>query len=171
MNRTIYDISGDMRALDDLLAEAGGDLSDPAVAAAVDAWASELESDLAGKVDRYAALIWEIEARASARRAEALRMVALAEKDERAAEGLRERLRFVWETRGLGTIQTARYRVSLRKNGGKAPLDVHAPVPPEFSKTFTSVGPDKDKIREALESGQALPFARLMERGSRIAIA
>lgn len=170
MSRTIFDIGADMVALDAIIGDAGGDLSDPAVAAAIEQWEREIETDLAGKVDRYASLIGEMEARASKRREEALRLVARAEQDERAANGLRERLRLVWEARGLGVIQTPRYRVALRRNGGKAPLDLHDVIPSEWTRTITSVGPDKDRIREALERGEQLTFARLMERGNRISI-
>jgi len=170
MNRTIYDISADLAALESILAETGGDLSDPQAEAALAEWERELESDLTGKVDRYCSLIAEIEARSAMRQAEADRLADLAKADDKAAQGLRERLRFIWETRNLPKIETARFRVALTRNGGKAPLDVHGDVPPEFTKTKTIVEPDREKIRTALEAGERLSFALLMERGTRISI-
>lgn len=170
MRRTLFAISQDMEALGSILADVGGDLSHPDAAAAVEAWEAELAQDLEGKIDGYASLISEIEARAAIREQEAERIRRLVEADRRAADSLRERLRLVWEERGLGKIQTARYAVSLARNGGKAPVDIYSPVPPEWTKATTSVGPDRERIREALERGERLDFARLMERGSRIVI-
>ena len=86
---------------------------------------------------------------------------------------LRERLRFVWETRKLGKVETDRFTVSLAKNGGKAPLDIRCGVedlPSWAVKTETIASADKDAIRARLEAGEALPFASLMERGTRISI-
>jgi hypothetical protein len=63
MNRTIYDISADLAALESILHENGGDVSDANAEAALAEWERELESDLFGKVDRYCSLIAELEAR------------------------------------------------------------------------------------------------------------
>ena len=82
MNRTIYDISADLAALETILHENGGDITDPQAADALAEWERELETDLAGKVDRYCALIAEMEVRAAARRAEAERLVDLAKADK-----------------------------------------------------------------------------------------
>lgn len=170
MKQSLLSLSDDMNALDEILAETGGDLSDPRSEEILSAWEAELESNLSAKVDGYCRFISELEARASARAQEAARLAARAKIDESTASRLRERLRSTWEARSLPAIETANYRVSLAKNGGKAPLDVHGEVPPEFTKTKTVVEPDREKIRTALEAGERLPFALLMERGSRISI-
>ena len=83
------------------------------------------------------------------------------------------------------------YTASIARNGGLAPLDVHAPVeelPDEFkilnvSKPFSmdewralnfkegvkvSIEVNKPAIRAVLEAGQSLPFATLMDRGVRL---
>ena len=173
MNRTIYDISADLAALETILHENGGDITDPQAAEALAEWERELETDLAGKVDRYCALIAEMEVRAAARRAEADRLVDLAKSDEKASESLRDRLRFIWQTRNLAPLQTARFRVSLARNGGKRPLDIRVgpdQLPAWAVKRREIVETDKDAIRARLEAGEALEFASLMERGSRISI-
>lgn len=170
MKPTLFSLSDDMNALDEILAETGGDLSDPRSEEILESWEAELESNLSAKVDGYCRFIAELEARASTRSNEAARLAARAKVDESTASRLRERLRAVWETRSLPAIETANYRVSLAKNGGKNPLDLHGDVPPEFTKTKTIIEPDREKIRAALEAGERLTFALLMERGSRIAI-
>lgn len=170
MNRTLFDLTDDMKALDDILAESGGDLSSPAAEEILAQWEKELETDLSRKVDGYCRLIRELESRAQARADEAARLMERSTIDESLGRRLRERLRLVWETRCLPAIETASFRVSLQRNGGKAPLDVHGTVPPEFTKTKTVVEPDRERIREALDRGEKLDFALLMDRGTRISI-
>ena len=70
-------------------------------------------------------------------------------------------------------MQTERFRVSIAKNGGKAPLDIRVGPDelPEWAITRkTIVETNKDAIRARLESGEALSFANIMERGSRLVI-
>ena len=167
---TLFELSADMKALDDILAENGGDLSSPQSEEILAQWENELETDLSRKVDGYCRLIRELESRAQARADEANRLMERSTIDESLGRRLRERLRLVWETRRLPAIETASFRVALQKNGGKAPLDVHGTVPAEFTKTKTVVEPDKEKIREALDRGENLDFALVMDRGTRISI-
>ena len=169
---TIYQISDDMAALDALLAETGGEIT-PEAEAAFNQFEAELAANLTGKVDAYCALIAEIDARAAARKAEAKRLADRAKTDERTADALRERLRFVWEQRRLGKVETDRFTVSLAKNGGKAPLDIRCGVedlPSWAVRTETVVTANKDAIRSRLDAGESLNFASLMERGNRINI-
>ena len=169
---TIYEISEDMAALDALLAETGGEIT-PEAEAAFNAFEAELAANLHAKTDAYCALIAEIDARAAARKAEAKRLADRAKTDERTSDALRERLRFVWETRRLGKVETDRFTVSLARNGGKAPLDIRCGVdelPAWAIKRETVVTVDKDAIRSRLDAGEPLDFASLMERGTRINI-
>jgi len=173
MTRTLYEISADLAALESILLENAGDISDPAATAAFEEWERELSSDLIGKVDRYVGLITEMEARAEARQTEAERLQVLSDLDRKAAKSLRERLLQVMESRGIPPLQTPRFRVSIAKNGGKRPLDIRCgldELPVWAVKRETVVTANKDAIRERLESGEVLPFASLMERGNRLAI-
>lgn len=166
----LLDITDDMQALDDLLAEVGGDVTDPRVAEIVDAWFDELDHSLSAKVDNYAALITSMRARADIRRAEAERLARRAQVDESAADWLASRLLAALDARGMKKLETDRYAVSVVGNGGKAPLLVDGDVPSEWTRTVTKVEPDRERIRLAIEAGQALPFARLGERGKRLSI-
>ncbi len=70
-------------------------------------------------------------------------------------------------------MQTERFRVSLARNGGKAPLDIRVgpdELPAWAVKRKTVVETDKDAIRARLDAGEALDFASLMDRGTRISI-
>jgi hypothetical protein len=170
MPQTLLDITEDLRALDALLEEFGGDISEPAAEAAVSQWVAELEANLGRKAEGYAALISELDARVEFRRSEARRLAERAKVDERKADWLRHRLLDAMNRTGTPVIETERYRLSVARNGGKQPLDIHDVVPTDWCRVEVVQQPDKDRIREALEQGTHLPFANLMPRGERLVI-
>jgi hypothetical protein len=112
------------------------------------------------KLDNYAGLISELEARAKLRREEAQRLSKRAQIDENKAQLLRKILLNFFSRIGLKTVETNRYRITLAKNG-KRPLilDENASIPDEFLVKE----PDRTLIRSALEKGLSLDFARLGE--------
>jgi hypothetical protein len=173
MKTTLFQISDDLRALEDLLIESGGDISDPASEAAIEAFFAELGDARDQKVDNIAALIREWEARASSRRDEAARMTKLARVDENAALRLKTRLAQFFQAHDLKRIDTPRFRVTLAGNGGRAPLlfaaDYDAAKLPAHLQRF-SVGTDGDLLREWLESGQVAEGVTLGERGQSLRI-
>jgi hypothetical protein len=179
MTRTLLDITRDLEALDDLvaevdqsLAETGGEVTPEVQAAldAVDAWMAELDTDLKGKVDNYAAFIVTLDKRAEVRKAEADRLARRARIDATNAQFLKERLRGELERRGIRKVETDRYRVSVAANGGKLPLLIQdeLAVPERFWISVKRVS--NDLVREALERGEAVAGARLGERGRRLSI-
>ncbi|HOD84862.1 MAG TPA: siphovirus Gp157 family protein [Phycisphaerae bacterium] len=170
MKRTLLDITEDLQALDDLLTEAAGDIT--GVEATVDAWLAELEQDLKGKVDNYAALITAMNARAEVRKAEADRLYHRAKVDAGNAKFLRDRLKAALEMRGITKLETDRYKVGVAKVGGNLPLIIPDPavVAHEFIRVKEIREPDKDAIRKALESGQQVTGAELGVRGTCLTI-
>jgi len=166
---TLFSIEADLRALDDLIDEKEGDIT--SVEAVIKAWLEELGDKLEGKIDGYCALIAEMEARAEARSVEAKRLLDLSVRDERKADQLRGALKWLFEARGLKTVETPRYRLTLRANGGQAPLEVNATpdeLPDAFTRTTRSI--DRDAIRRILEEGIELPFARILPRKTNLQI-
>lgn len=172
MSSTLYELGGQLAALDELLAEVGGDVTDEQAAEAINAWFAEIGEQVEHKLDGYGALIVELEARATARKAEADRMAGRAQVDTNAAKRLKERLKMFFIERNYKVIETPRFRVTLAGHGGKVPLDIDpvdaATLPLRFQAV--SISPHTELIRAALEAGEALDFARLGERGSSIRI-
>jgi len=174
--RTLFEIGADAAALDALLEELEGDLSDPEVCAAIDDWLHETQGNLETKLDGYAALIRKCEARASARKEEARRLAELAKTDENKAARLKERLKYFFEAQGLQKVETSRYKISLAVNGGKVPLLVDdnadwekiGSMSPDF--VVTRVEPNKEALREALEDVETVPGAVLGVRGTSLRI-
>lgn len=171
MTKTLLDIIDDVRALEDLLDDVDGDIS--GAEEAVAAFLAENDADLATKVDNYAALIVECEARAALRKSEAKRMADLAKTDEARARWLKQRLQEALDAIGETRVDGPRYRVTVQANGGKAPVcvpdDVDA-LPAAFVRTKVVRDADKDAIRKALESGADVPGCSLGERGRGVRI-
>ena len=168
---TLYEVSSDLAALEELLTEVGGELPDDVAEAAIDSWLEETGTATRDKVDNYCGLIRELECRAAARKAEAKRLAERANIDTGAVDRLKARLLWFFERHALKTLETARFRVTAAQNGGVAPLHITAPledIPDEFIEFIRK--PMNPMIRELLEAGEKLPFAELGERGKSIRI-
>ncbi|MHC4891659.1 MAG: siphovirus Gp157 family protein [Planctomycetota bacterium] len=153
---TLLKISDDMKALDDLLTESGGDVTDPAIEATIAIWMDEMDTDLNNKVDGYAALVSELNLRSKARAEEAERLRKRSKLDADNAKFLKERLKAVMEMRGIKKIETDRYRVTVANNGGKLPMTVmDDAVPAEYTKQPPPV-PDTELNRKQQE--QDIPY-------------
>ena len=173
--KTLLDISDDLVALQQTL-ESLEDAPEEQ-AAEVAAWFAALDQatreERDRKLDNYCALIAELEARATARKAEAKRLGDRARVDENKAKSLKLRLHEFFECHQLKTVETVRYRLTLATNGGQLPivLDENYSVtqmPEPFVQLSRS--PDMEAIRRALQAGETLEFARLGERGKAIRI-
>ena len=168
---TLYSISEDLAALEELLIETGGEVSAGVAEAAIDSWFEELGARRDAKVDSYCALIRNLEARATSRKAEAARLSDRARIDTNAIERLKSRLLFFFDKHSMRSLETARFRISAQANGGVQPLAITQPaesLPDEFVELRRE--PLKGLIREMLEAGETLPFAELLPRGRSIRI-
>jgi hypothetical protein len=171
MPRTLFNITEDLLALDDILFESGGDATDERSAAAMDNWFDEIEGDFANKVEAYCCLIREIEHRCWSRKQEEERMRSIRKIDENTVKSLKDRMRHALDSLERTRVDTGMFRVTVAKNGGKQPLVIdEGSVPHEFTVTKVTSEPDKDLIRETLDKGGNLPFARLNERGRSLRI-
>jgi len=89
-------------------------------------WFEQLGEERDRKLDAYAALT-EMTARAAMRKAELVCKNWLLVM--RTGKTSQDRLKWFFETHGLKTIETPRYKLQLAKNGGKAPLILDESVP------------------------------------------
>jgi hypothetical protein len=170
-NRTLFEIGSDFLALRDLLSEIDGDVGEQE--AAIDALLAEESADEGRKLDSYVYLVAEFEASAEARAAEARRLDALAKSDKGQAARLRARLKQHMERTGRQKIETPFHRLAVQRNGGVRPVVVAPEVTPDkLDERFVRVRReiDLDAVRSALESGEALLFASLGERGTSLRI-
>lgn len=171
---TLFELTKRWQEFDAFMEEIGGDVSDPRVSELVDAELAGLEADTEIKADAYAAYIRELESRAEARINEAHRIMESAKRSAKLAETLSTRLRDALKLIGKRKVIGSRYTVSVAANGGKLPIlyDEGACPVDALPETFVRVELSADKVamRDALERGETLPFARFGERGDRLQI-
>jgi len=167
---SLYAITEELTRLADAAERAGCDSEE--FAAALAEHTALLAEAFDAKADDYAALIRTCEVRAAARREEAKRFDLLSKADAALAERLRLALMSAMQRTGRTSVQTARFALAVRSNGGKVPLliDDDAAVPPEYRIPVYEERIDKDAIRAALEANKTVAGARLGERGTRIDI-
>lgn len=127
-----------------------------------------IEGDIEDKADGYAKIIKELEARQKARKEEAKRLVDSAKTFENKIKFLKQNLYNSMKETGKTKFTTDLFTFNIAKNGGKQVLTIDGEVPKEYTKTI--IENDTDKIRQALENGENLPFAHLEPRGESLRI-
>lgn len=121
--RSLFEIGDDMRALDSLLDEVGGDISDADAAAYVDQLFNANDRALASKVDGYCALTAELDRVADLLDEEAKRLAAKAKARRNKRAWLRQRLFAFMQASNIPKINTHRYTVSVSKG-----VEAHRPI-------------------------------------------
>jgi mRNA-degrading endonuclease toxin of MazEF toxin-antitoxin module len=167
---SLYAITSEMQSLLDAFDSYGAE--SPEAEAAIREHAAAIAEAFDAKADGYAAFIRTCEKRAEGRRDEAERMLALARSDNALADRLRAALLAAMQTTGRTKVDTERFRIAVRANGGKIPVIVEdeAALPTEFRVPVVTERIDRDGLRAALEAGRAVDGARLGERGTRLDI-
>lgn len=119
-----------------------------------------LELERNKKLEAVALYIKSLEAEAEAMKAEAKKLSDRREAKERKAERLRSYISNSMQALGDTKLETAKVALSFRKSEA---VEVYDPVllPAEFTKTKTTVTPDKTAIKAAIKSGQEVAGATL----------
>ena len=135
------------------------------------AFADTLEGILGAidiKADGYATVMTEINGRMDIIKAEIDRLTAIKRVLENHTARMKDALLRSMQTTDRREIKTDLHTFKIVKNGGKVPLIIDGDVPDDMCKVILE--PDKDRIREAIESGAVIPYARLGERGEHLVI-
>lgn len=127
-----------------------------------------IEGEIEDKADGYAKIIKELEALRDARKVEAKRLTESATIFDNRIKGLKRNLFNAMKQTGKTKFATDLFTFNIAKNGGKQALTIDGDVPEEYTKTI--IENDTDKIRQALENGEKLPFAHLEPRGESLRI-
>lgn len=132
-----------------------------------------LTGEIEDKADSYAYVINTIKGDIDVIDAEIKRLQARKKTLSNSVESIKNHLYASMVAMDMRRIKTAKHSFTIAKNGGKIPV-LFAPdidienIPAEFVKVEWDV--DKDAVREYLESGNELDFARLGERGESLRI-
>ena len=172
-NRTLFQLSADMLAIEDALWENGGELT-PELESAL----TETETSLKAKTDGYGALIRKFDSAASSIDAEIKRLQALKKTASNASERLKERVKYAMQTSGMSKLDGQLTRFFLRKSE-KTITDEQAILSPylytleEYKKTlpaYITVGDfkvNKTVIKDMIKKdGVIVPGAALEENWS-----
>lgn len=122
------------------------------------------------KADDYCYVMDSIKGRAGIVAKEINRLRAIEDKLTNAYTRMESALKGSMIALNRPSIETDLHTIKVVKNGGKAPLILDGDVPEQYMKTEVKQSPNKEKIRQALESGEILTFAHLAERGTSLRI-
>lgn len=174
--RTLFDIGDDLRHLDLLLEEAEntGDQDKNIFAlSALMEWLNDLQNEQQEKLERYRQYILRLETEAAVAKSEKEQYQKMQQSRENRVEWLKTRLKEYFQQRGIDKAVTSTGRtISVQLNGGKVGIEYSETlinldeIPQEFIKKELN----KEAVREALESGRELGFAKLAERGKSLRI-
>ncbi len=161
MSNTLYDITADLARLFDL--HASGEIDDQTLADTLDAG---LKDDEAAKLESYAFAIKHSEldadllnAQAKVLKEEADRLTAKAKARENTATRMKERVCAHLLATGQEKAKAGLFSWSIKRTKS---VQIDGDVPTAYARI--KVEPDKVKIKEAIESGNAVPGASLVER-------
>lgn len=170
----LWEIAADVLALDALLDEVDGDVSDPQVEAAWLAMQADLQTEESRKLDGYANYVRSLEMEATAARAEAELYLTRAKSRENRVAWIKSRIKDYLILTNRKSIKTETGRtIAVQVNGGVQALELvenldPATLPNEF--VIVRRVPDTDAIRRHVTEIGALPFACLKPRGTSLRI-
>lgn len=171
---TLFEISDELAAIEELLTENDGDISD-AAGETLEAWFDQLTDARDAKIDDYCRLIATVTARANARTEELARLGALVDTDENTIKRLKTALHNFMLEQGITKLETPLHKLTIAKNGGKAPLvipeawrDDPASAPEQYHRPVIHL--DTELIRADLAGGEEIPGCAIGERGTHLRI-
>lgn len=157
---TLYELTNEYRQLLDMMED--GEVDPYTLADTLEAIDGELEI----KAENYAKIIRELDGTECMLKAEIDRLSDKKASIEKNIAAMKNALEMAMRGTGKTKFKTGLFSFNIQKNGGKRSLTLLSTPPEEFCKPV----PDNDKIRKALESGEALSFAQLEERGESLRI-
>lgn len=133
-----------------------------------------IDGEIEVKADNYAKIMKSLESDANGLKAEEKRLQERRQTIEKNIDNMKQRLQTMMKTTGKTKFKTDLFSFNIAKNGGKAPLIIEEGtttdnVPLEYIKFMDPVL-DNESIRNALEAGETLEFAKLGERGESLRI-
>ena len=123
----------------------------------------DVEAEATDKVESTALYLREYEAEIEATDAEINRLIERVNAMKRRRDHLKGQL--LEAVQATGKVKTARVTVSIRRTSA-VHIDDCANLPEAYVTTKTLVSPNRTAIKQALQSGVAVPFCSLEERES-----
>ena len=157
---TLYGITAELNAILNQLEELGGEIT-PELEQAL----AINEESFAAKSEDYGHAILNLKGMAAAAKAEKERLAALQKFYENTCNRLDNALKTAMVATGHDKVETPTMRLSLRHTTATEVDDLDA-VPAEYKTTKVEVVADKTAIKKAIQSGEDVPGAHLVENVS-----
>lgn len=152
---TLYTIAAEHRVLADRLQDM--DLDEATIADTLEA-----ESGLVDKSQNVAFVIRNMEALATAVKAEASAMADRAKRIEKRADAIRAYLHSCMNLAGVQKIEHPQFTISIRKNPESVQIFEEGLLPPDYLREIPArYEPDKTLIKQAIKDGHDVPGAKL----------
>lgn len=171
----LYQLTAEARAIQAIeeahYADTDGEL-DEAFEDSLSDWLEQHESSAEDKLTGYGMILRQTEAEIDAIDAEIKRLQSLKGPKLSKVTRMKNAALGYLAVTGQKKIATPLFTFSRVGNGGKAPLDLDVADPNEVPERFRKVhvAIDNAAIREALEKGEELDFARFAPKGEHIRI-
>lgn len=157
---TLYGITAELNAILTQLEELGGEITPELEQALV-----INEESFAAKSEDYGHAILNLKGMAAAAKAEKERLADLQKFYENTYNRLDNALKAAMVATGHDKVETPTMRLSLRHSTATEVDDLDQ-LPAEFKTTKVEVVADKTAIKKAIQSGEAVPGAHLVENVS-----
>ena len=159
---TLYELNVQMQEILDM-AESG-EFDEELIANTLEGVEGEIEI----KLDSYGVIVNELQADVEKIDQEIKRLTAKKKTISNSIDYLKKMVMQTMGTLNTRKVKGDKFTWTIAKNGGKAPLIIDDSMPaiclPEEYQIW-DVKPNKEVIRQDLEAGKELPYARLGERG------
>lgn len=157
---TLYGITAELNDILAQLEELGGEIT-PELEQAL----AINEEQFVAKAEDYGHAILNLKGMAAAAKAEKERLAALQKFYENTQKRLTDALSNAMQVFGHDKVENATMRLSLRHTTSTEVDDLDA-IPMEYKTTKVEVLADKTAIKKAIQSGEAVPGAHLVENVS-----
>ena len=157
---TLYGITAELNAILAAIEDNGGEIT-PEIENAL----AINEEQFVQKSEDYGHAILNLKAMAAAAKAEKERLAALQKYYENATKRLSDALLTAMQVFDRPKVENATLRLSLRRSEATE-IDDLEQLPAEYKVTKVEVVADKTAIKKAIQSGEAVPGAHLVENVS-----
>lgn len=155
--RTLLQCTDDYVALSEIIEQSQnpGELDNT-----LEAWLSEVDRNLAIKVDHYQLFMDDLGAKADRLRARAQALTDAARTIERVSASLKARIKMAMTMMDVQELSGEEFRFQLQRGPSRLVLEEKS-LPEEYRMIVTTVVPDKERISEGLKKGAVIPGARI----------
>lgn len=163
-SKSLVQIFQDQQALDNILMDLQGEVSDEKVESITTMWMDEITSNLAEKADSYKYRQDALDQMAERLKSYSKEMAAGAKSMERISDALADRMKQVMLANGTPEIKGHKYKFKLSSSAPKVVVLNEGEIPAVYTREKVLIEIDKVAIKNAVEKGETVPGVSV-ERG------